>query len=107
MSVKFKGFDQFNKELKKLEKKTKELKKGASVSFNELFNDRFMSKYTDFNNIDEFFDNSPFTVETNEDFDKIDEHELNEYVRNNSRFSDWADMQGTAGEEWTVKQLGF
>lgn len=107
MGVKTKGFDDFHKRLKQMGNKAKELEKGTTVSFTDLFNDRFMQIHTKFNNIDEFFDKSPFEIQTEEDFDKINENELDEYVRNHSRFSGWEDMKGKAGQEWVAKQLGF
>jgi hypothetical protein len=100
MGVEFKNFGDFSKKLKELEK-------GTDVDFPTLFNDEFMRTYTKFETIDDFFDKSPFEVESNEDFDKINEQELDEYVRNNSDFADWEDMRGKAGEEWLVKQLGL
>jgi hypothetical protein len=107
MGIKMRGFNEFGKELKKLEKKAKELEKGQSISFIDLFNEKFMSRYTKFGSIDEFFNNSPFEIENNEDFEKINENELDKYVGENTKFSTWQDMLGTAGQEHIAKQLGF
>jgi transcriptional regulator of nitric oxide reductase len=105
--MKIRGFDQFGKELKKLQKKAQELEKGQSISFVDLFHDGFMRKFTKFDSIDDFFKNSPFEFETNEDFEKIDETELDKYVAENTRFSSWQDMLGTAGKEHIARQLKF
>jgi hypothetical protein len=107
MGVKISGLDELSKKLKKTEPKAKELEGGASVGFGELFNESFMAKYTNFSTIDEFFDYSPFKIEIEEDFDNINPEELDQYVRDYSRFEDWEDMKGTAGTEWVAKQLGF
>lgn len=107
MSIKLDGFDELSKQLKQMQKSAEELEEGQSISFVDLFHEGFMNKYTKFLSIDEFFDNSPFEFESNEDFDKIDENELDKYVVENTDFSSWEDMLGTAGQEHIAKQLGF
>jgi len=107
MGIKMKGFDDFRKKLKQMQNATKDLEKGVSVSFDELFHEGFMRKYTNFTSIDEFFDKSPFEIQTEEDFDKIDINQFDEYIRNNTQFSSWEEMKGKAGTEWVAKKLGF
>lgn len=107
MGVKIKGLDKLQKELKTMERKAKELEKGVSVSFGELFNPLFMHDHTLFNSFDEFLSDGNFVVETEEDFEAIPEHELDAHVANKTKFKDWAEMSQQAANEYAIKQLGF
>jgi hypothetical protein len=98
----FKGFDDFSK---KFEKKVKEA--SGPVNLEVLFNEGFMQRYTKVGNIQEFFDKSPFKLETEEDFDKIDEAELDIYVSEQTTFGSWDKMKGKAGEEYLSRKLKF
>lgn len=98
----FKGFDDF---AKKLQKKIDQV--SGEKSLETIFSESFMRKYTEFNNIQEFFDKSPFKIETQEDFDNLDQAELDKYVRKFTRFGSWAAMKQKAGEEYFAKHLKF
>lgn len=88
-----------------------ELEGGGEVSLDELFNDGFMRKYTDFDSLEKFFDASPWTVDFEGDLEAdlaaIPEDEFDEYVNQHTRFPDSEEMQGKAAEEWAAGQLGF
>ncbi|MBT2759621.1 hypothetical protein J7E71_27690 [Mesobacillus foraminis] len=107
MGVKFKGSNEFNKKLKDMQQKARELEQGVSVGFSDLFNESFMTAYTNFSSINHFFDKSPFKVEYESDFESIDTKQLDEFVKNQTKFSCWEDMKGAAGKEWVAKQLGL
>lgn len=47
-----KGLNDIQKQLKNIEKGSRESAKKKSVSFNELFTDSFMKKHTDFPNLE-------------------------------------------------------
>jgi hypothetical protein len=79
--------------LEKLKEGLTKLKSTHEVCFDELFNVRFMTKYTEFVTI--------------EDFDLIPEEELDEFVRSHTRFSNWREMLDKAGEEYVFRKLGF
>jgi hypothetical protein len=105
--AKNKGFDDFSKKLKKMEKSIEKYEGGKGVGFSELFTSSFMVKYTNFNNIYEFFDKSPFKVETQKDLEIIDEEELDIYVSKNTQFTTWESMSGKATKEHLAKQIRF
>lgn len=107
MKFEMSGFDELNKKLKDMEKAAKELDGENEVSFGELFNNSFMKKYTNSENVQVFFDNSGFKTDTDEEFEAIDQAELDSYVQSNSKFNTWEEMKGKAGEEYVVKKLGF
>lgn len=107
MKIKMDGFDDLEKQLKQMEKNIKEFEGGKDVGFEELFDPSFMKRHTNFNSINEFLDESPFTLETNEDFDNLEESELDKYVAETTKFSSWEEMLNTAGEIHLTKKLGL
>lgn len=99
------GLDDLIKSFDKMEKNAKELDGDHNIPLGDLLNEEFMSKNTKFSSIDDFFDKSPFTVETDEDFDSIDENKLDEYVQENTKFSSWIDMLEDAQELYMESKL--
>ena len=93
--------------LDKLQRKLKKLDGTHSVSFDELFNASFMNKYTQHSTIVEFFDEGGFEFETEEEFEKISEEEVDKHVQNVTNFATWREMLNKAGENWVAKELGF
>ena len=106
-SFKMKGFDKLQKELKAMERKAKELERGVSVSFGELFNPLFMQAHTAFDSFEQFLSDGNFLVETQEDFEAIPEHELDAHVATKTKFENWNEMSQQAANEFAMKQLGF
>ncbi len=97
-----------------VERRLKEMKENAekldgenNVPFQELFNPAFMRKYTNFQNIDDMLENSGFKIESQEDFEAIDDLKWDEYVRKNTRFQNWHEMMSEATSLWALKQMGF
>ncbi|WP_107923466.1 hypothetical protein [Lysinibacillus parviboronicapiens] len=106
MSFKFDGFDELEKELKSVGQAAQKLD-SLEVSFDELLNKAFMSKYTKYNSFDEFLKAGNFIVETQEDFEAIPDDEFDVHVVNHSSFEDWQTMLDTASSEYFVKKLNF
>lgn len=105
--MKFKGFDELSKKLGQISKNAEKIDGRNEVSFDELFNESFMLKNTNFNSLKEFLEKSPFKVETNEDLAKIDEKELDIFVNGNTSFNNWKEMKDSASKYWIVKNLGL
>lgn len=93
--------------LKKMQDGARRIDGENNVSFNELFNTTFMRKYTKFSSIDEMLDKSEFKIETNKDFESIDDNKWDEYVREVTTFQSWEEMKSEAGKLWVLKQMGF
>lgn len=104
---KTKGFDKLQKELKAMERKAKELKRGVTVFFDELFNPLFIQAHTIFHSFDEFLSDGNFLVETQEDLKAIPEHALDSHVATKTKFNNWNEMSQQAANEFAKKQLGF
>lgn len=78
-----------------------------SVPLDELLNDQFIVRFSNFAGFQEMLNKSPFKVETPEDFAAIPDDEWDAYVSTNTNFSSWQEMQEKAVAEWTAKKLGF
>ncbi|MGM0411108.1 MAG: hypothetical protein ACQEQF_10150 [Bacillota bacterium] len=95
--------DNFEEVQEEIENKVK--KSEGNINFEELFSPSFMKKHTNFNSIEEMLNDSPFTIESEEDFDAIPENELNQFVNKNSKFNTWEDMAEKAGQIYMADQL--
>ena len=107
MGVKIQGLDEFQKKLKPMERVANGVGNTHSVSFDELFKNSFMRKYTNFSSFDEFLQAGNFTVNSQKDFEAIPDDEMDSHVSKTTKFSSWEDMLGEAGKEYTLKKLGF
>lgn len=107
MSFKMDGFDELEKKLSQLEQNAKELDGQNDASFADLFNPNFITTYTNFNNLNEMFEKSPFTVKSEEDFLAIPDDEWEKYVQETTSFGSWEEMQIKANEVYTLSKLGL
>jgi hypothetical protein len=107
MSVKITGFDDLTKNLKNLQNKLGQLEGTNKVLFGEIFSASFMSRHTKFSSIDTMFEAGGFKVDSEADFEKIPEVELDAFVESTTSFSSWKDMQEKASQEWVTKKLGL
>jgi len=64
-----------------------------------------MKKYSSFISLDEMLEKSPFKIESQEDFQKIDDAEWDIFIKNNTKFNSWEEMLSTASTIWVKKQL--
>lgn len=103
MSIKIElsGLDKFQKELNKKVNKFNSKPK----TFADIFDTSFMNKYTNCSNINEFFDNGGFNINSQEDLENIDDNVLDKYVSTSTSFSSWNEMLKTASVEYTKNTL--
>ncbi|MCI8486825.1 MAG: hypothetical protein HFJ20_07215 [Clostridia bacterium] len=99
--IDFSGLEKFQKELNNKVQKINSTPK----KFSDIFTSSFMKKYTKCSNINDFFDNGGFTINSKEEFVNIDETDLDTYVSSNTSFSSWNDMYKTASTEYVKNQL--
>lgn len=102
-----KGIDEAKRNLDKLVKKVESVSGKQSVGLSELMNPAFMEEFTSFKNIDELFDKGGFKVESKEDFEAIDENQLDEWVEKNTQFKTWKEMLNKAATNHIAKQIGI
>jgi hypothetical protein len=106
-SIKIKGLDKLEKQLKQMQKGAKELSRTKQVSFSELFTTSFMKKYTSFSSMDELLNAGGFKVESQEDFEAIPDTELDRHIAATTKFKNWKDMLNEATTQYAAKKLGF
>ena len=110
----FSGFDEFADDLDDLADEFEEMADNAEnlegenvVGFDELFIKEFMRSHTDVSSFEAFLENSPWEVESQEDFWEIPEAEFDRYVNEHSDFDTWQAMLGKAETDWTARQIGL
>lgn len=101
------NLDDLSKYLKNIEKNAKELEKTTSVSFDVLFNSKFMQKYTSFSTFDELLKAGNYVVNSKEDFEAIPDNEFDKHISTCTKFDNWKDMLNTATNEYVTKKLGL
>jgi len=101
------GFDDLKHNLEELQRKAKELDGTHNVSFDELFPPAFMAKNTKHQTIDALVKASGFTINSKEDFKAIPDDQWDSYIQQNTRFSNWKEMQQTAANEYFARKLGL
>ncbi len=104
-SFEIKGLDEIQNNLNRLTNEFEKFSGPQAVTLNDLFPHEFMSKHTRFASIDELLKKSPFKVESEEDFKDIPEEAWDVYVRENTPFKSWAEMQSKAAEEYFGKNV--
>lgn len=78
----FKNFEDIQKHINK---------QLGNPKFSDLFNDKFIQKYTKFRTADEFFKN------TNIDLSKLDNNkDMDSYIKSNTKFKSWSDFKSEA-----------
>lgn len=77
----------------------------GNVSFEELFDLGFMDKNTDFSTFQLFLEHFEFDVNSQEEFENLDEGELDNAIQKSSCFTSWKEMYEVAGKEYVYKKL--
>jgi hypothetical protein len=107
MGMKFDGFDKLEKKFKQMESVSKELSEEKEVSFKELFDTDFMSKYTEFKSFKELLESGGFRVNSTEDFAAIPHDEFDEHISRATSFDNWEDMKRAAEIKYFERKMGF
>ena len=102
MSCKITGLDK----LKDLQHRAEALEGEHQIPFSDLFNSGFMQAHTKASSFEEFLTQGGYGT-TKEEFEAIPDVEFDEYVKNNTDFESWLDMQKAAGAAYISKRLGF
>ncbi|NGM68073.1 hypothetical protein G6M89_03435 [Natronolimnobius sp. AArcel1] len=100
MSVRIEGFEGLSDRVESIGGEN-------TITMSELFRPDFMQTYTDYDTIEAFFDESPWTVESQADFETIPQDEFDMYVDENTGFNSWEMMLKAAGREWISRQLNI
>ncbi len=93
------------RELKNMGKRTEELEKTPSDSFETLFFPSFMKKFTVFTSFKEMLVAGGFEVSCEEDFQNIPGDLFDEHIANHTFFDNWQEMLNTAKLEYVARKL--
>lgn len=84
------GLDEARKNLEKL------AAIGDRISFTDMFTPQFISKHSNFETVEDFFQKSGFKIESQSDFEAIPDDEWETFITQNTSFGSWEDMQKSA-----------
>lgn len=101
MGVKITGMNK----LKRMQSGLKELSEIKSIQITELLTDSFLANHTNFKNFIEFENSEIFNHYKN--IEDIPDDEMDEFIRQNSKFDTWEEILATATEEHFAKRLGL
>lgn len=93
--------------LKKLQQGLRSLEEQQTIPLSELMAPSFISACSRFKDLGDLFDSSPFTIATIEDFTAIPDDDWDAYIRQNTNYSSWSDMQQAAVADWTKRKLSL
>jgi hypothetical protein len=105
--LKIQGLEKFQKDLKNLATKARDLDGSHEIPMQELLNRAFMQKYTRVSSFTELVEKSGFDVKSEADLKAVPDDAWDSYIRSISSFSNWDSMLSKAGELWVTKKLGF
>lgn len=94
-----------NDKLKKLSNNIEELGKKKSISLSDFMPTDFISKYSQYENVDKLFEKSGFNLKEESCFSTIPENEMDAFISENTSFVTWKEMQKKAAEAYTHKQV--
>ena len=103
--MKIKGLDKLQKKFKTLDRNAKKIDGYHSIPFEELFSYDFMSENTNFDCVREFFQSAGIEINTQEEFQELDERILDDAVVRFTQFSSWDEMAHEAGKLYIHQKL--
>lgn len=71
----------------------------------DLFNEEFMSKFTNSKSIQSFLSTGTFEAVSLEEIGSLSQEALNDYVEKNTQFANWQDMLASAAKEYVEKKI--
>jgi hypothetical protein len=101
------SFDNAFRKLTDLQRRMAALDGEHAVRFDELFNDEFMLRNTDFDSVAAMFAASGYKIESADDFKAIPDEPWDDFIRNRTRFASWQEMKEAAAKAWASRQMGF
>lgn len=105
MDIEIEGLDELEDALDEMLGDALKLGETNEIPFTELFPPDFMRLYSDFDNIEHFFEASPWEVESQQDFHEIPQEAFDDYVANHTDFPDWETMQETAFNRYIERKM--
>ncbi len=105
--IKIEGLKEVERNLEKIANNAQKLSGEKEVPLGELISPSFVSRHTKFTNFDELLNAGDFSVRSQEDFDNLDESELDKHISSVSRFGSWREFIEEAGAQYLARKLGL
>jgi hypothetical protein len=105
MNFEISEIDEVINNLERIKNNVQAVSGDNEIPITELLNDKFMKQYTNFDNVQKFVKGCENSCENS--FLKIDTDDaiFNEYVKNNTNFSCWAESLNQASNEWIISKI--
>ncbi|EBQ6113496.1 hypothetical protein DAZ36_25185 [Salmonella enterica subsp. enterica serovar Enteritidis] len=107
MSFEIKGLRELQKKLDDLANNTKALDGQHQVPLTDLLNPAFIASCSKFSSVEELFDASGFKIESAEDLKAIPDAEWDSFIKSNTTYESWLEMQKSAAVLWAKGKLGL
>ncbi|MCM3342018.1 hypothetical protein M3650_26180 [Paenibacillus sp. MER TA 81-3] len=93
----------FDELLKELQGQRTIEEDSSHISLDELFNESFMVKHSNFKSFEEFLEKGNFQVQTREDINNIPDELFDRHVARETGFANWKSMLNTATMDYASK----
>lgn len=104
-NVKVTGLAEFSKTLENISKEVEYLSKQKSIPFDDVITKSFITENTPYSDFDEFLKGGGFSINSQDDFDSIDQSEFDSFVSSITKFSGFQEMIDFAGREYYKKHF--
>jgi len=99
------GFDELTKALNDLSKRVEELSGEHSIPLSDLLTTGFMHLHSKYLSAEDFFKAGGFEFNSQEEFEKIPEVELDQHIQSNTNFLTWSEMLDEAVKDYMTNKL--
>lgn len=108
MSIEFdtSGLKDIKNTLDKYAQKADELD-GKQVSYADLFPEDFMSEFTKFSGLKDFFDAGGFHITNGNEITSLPKSKLDAYVATATPFKSWKEMMNKATSDYIIRQVNL
>lgn len=94
-----------NGNLEQLKKNMAEIAGTTQVKLVEVMHPEFVSRCSKFNSLEALFESSGFKIESPEDFAAIPDEEWDVFIKENTTYENWLEMQKAAHTEYAAKHI--
>lgn len=102
MSFEIKGLEELRDSLEKMAETAKNIE--GQHTFQEMFPNSFMKKYTKFDTIENLFD-AYCIPKTQEEFESFPQEQMDHIIQQSTSFDSWQSMLDTAAQELFLLKL--
>lgn len=105
MSVRVSGFQELQRKLRDMSNRVQSI--GGTHKLTDILTPQFVRGCSRFESAEALFDASGFTIESKADFEAIPDDQWDEFIRSNTRYSNWKEMLADAGQAFVKKKMNL